>query len=70
MLGPSGGRLSTSTGCTFDPLEAWRDTIGSGRVVDPPLPVIVDLGSLLPPGPGRSNNQAPTITMGGLLLTG
>jgi len=36
--------------CVFDPLEYWPDTMGNGRVVDPPLPVIVDLASLFPLG--------------------
>lgn len=43
---------------------------GNGRVVDPPLPVIVDLASLFPPGPGLPNTQQLKITKGGLALTG
>ncbi len=38
--------------CTFDPLVNWNDILGNGRVVGPPLPVIVYLASLFPPGPG------------------
>lgn len=41
----------------FDPLMAWPDNIGNGRVVDPPLAVVVDLGSLFAPGPGQSNKM-------------
>ena len=54
----------------FDPLEAWPDNMGNGRVVDPPLPVIVDLVSLFPLGPGLANNQPLKICKGGLQLTG
>lgn len=54
----------------FDPLAGWGDTLGNGRVVDPPLPVIVDLGSLFPPGPGLANTQPLRITKGGLNVTG
>ncbi len=54
----------------FDPLASWPDSMGNGRVVDPPLAVIVDLASLFPLGPGLSNNQPLKITKGGLLLTG
>ncbi len=56
--------------CVFDPLEYWPDTMGNGRVVDPPLPVIVDLASLFPMGPGLPNTQPLKITKGGLHLTG
>lgn len=44
--------------------------MGNGRVVDPPLAVIVDLASLFPVGPGLPNTQALKITKGGLSLTG
>ena len=54
----------------FDPLEAWPENMGHGRVVDPPLAVIVDLASLFPLGPGLSNNQPLKVSKGGLLLTG
>lgn len=54
----------------FDPLESWPETLGNGRVVDAPLPVTVDLASLFPPGPGRSNTQPLRISKGGLALTG
>ncbi len=53
-----------------DPLESWPDTMGIGRVADPPLAVIVDVGSLFPLGPGQFHNQALRITKGGLALTG
>jgi len=54
----------------FYPLEGWPDNMGNGRVVEPPLAVIVDLASLFPVGPGLPNTQALKITKGGLSLTG
>jgi len=54
----------------FDPLASWPDNMGNGRVVDPPLAVIVDLASLFPLGPGLSNTQPLKITKDGLSLTG
>lgn len=41
----------------FDPLVSWPDTMGNGRVVDPPLPVVVDLGSLFPPRSGAAQHS-------------
>jgi len=60
----------TSIERVFDPLASWPETMGNGRVVDPPLPAIVDLASLFPLGPGLSNTQPLKITKGGLALTG
>ena len=54
----------------FNPLAAWPDTMGYGRIVDPPLPVIVNLASLFPHGPGHPDTQPAKIAEGGLHLAG
>ncbi len=61
---------SASVELMFDPLEGWPETLGNGRLVDPPLTVTVDLGALFPPGPGQSNTQPLRISKGGLAVTG
>jgi hypothetical protein len=42
---------------------------GNGRIIDPPLPVIVDLAALFPPGP-TVPGPVPTVNEGGLSLAG
>lgn len=65
------GRV-TSVERAFDPLASWAESLGNGRVVDPPLPVIVDLASLFPPDLVRASwpTRSPSRSPRGLNLTG
>jgi len=62
----------TSVERAFDPLASWAESLGNGRVVDPPLPVIVDLASLFPPDLVRASwpTRSPSRSPRGLNLIG